>query len=128
MVIMNGTRESAILRGRTREIITLTNRESGSPLTRILSPEKSSLPRSRFQAIAFHFYPHSAKVKLYPPKTPKWEDKKKAAQRLTFLSKHVPGTQPLPFAIFFFAPLGDIWKFLAIPCPVIVTFDFLVTE
>ena len=77
MVIMNGTRESAILRGRTRDIITLTNRESGSPLTRILSPEKSSLPRSRFQAIAFHFYPHSAKVKLYPPKTPKWEDKKK---------------------------------------------------
>ena len=84
------------------EIITLTNREPGSPLTRILSPEKSSLPRSRFQAIAFHFYPHSAKVKLYPPKTPKREDKK-AAQRLTFLSKHVPGTQPLPFAIFFFA-------------------------
>ena len=77
MVIMNGTRESEILRGRTREIITLTNREPGSPLTRILSPEKSSLPRSRFQAIAFHFYPHSAKVKLYPPKTPKWEDKKK---------------------------------------------------
>ena len=33
--VMNGTRESVILRGGTREIITLTNREPGSPLTRI---------------------------------------------------------------------------------------------
>ena len=67
-------------------------------------------------------------MKLNPLKTTTWEDKKKAAQRLAFLSKHVPGTQPLPLLFFSLQPLGDIWKFLALPCPVILTFDFLVTE
>ena len=41
---MNGTRESATLRSGIREIITLTSRESGYPLTRIyfLTPRKAS--------------------------------------------------------------------------------------
>ena len=58
-------------------IITLTNREPGSPLTRIYKVQKKPSPsRSRFQGIAFHFYPHNAKVKLNPLKTSAWEAKK----------------------------------------------------
>ena len=94
----------------------------------ILSPEKSSLPRSRFQAIAFHFYPHSAKVKLYPPKTPKWEDKKKPHKGWHSYRSTCQVHNLCPLLFFSLQPLGDIWKFLAMPCPVIVTFDFLVTE
>ena len=66
---MSGTRESAILRGGTWEIITLRNREPGSPLN-LYSLKKAKLPCVLFQGIAFHFYPHNAKVKFSPIKTP----------------------------------------------------------
>lgn len=69
----------------------------------IIKSKNLSLPRSRFQGITFRFYPENAGVKLYPLKKSLRGRLKKAAKSLTFLSKHVPGTQPLPFASVFFA-------------------------
>ena len=69
----------------------------------IIKSKNLSLPRSRFQGITFRFYPQNAGVKLHPLKKSLRGRLKKAAKSLTFLSKHVPGKQPLPFASVFFA-------------------------
>ena len=94
----------------------------------IIKSKNLSLPRSRFQGITFRFFPQNAGVKLHPLKKACVGGKKKPQKVWPSYLSTCQVHSLCPLLLCSLRPVGDIWTFLALPYPVIETFDFLLTD